>query len=73
MASVMNGVKNANLGSKDGPLFDPVKVGDYQLSARYVYAPLTRCRALGELVLCNFFSAARHAGLSRKFELLALT
>jgi len=52
MASMIaNGVKHVTLAGNaniDGPLFEPVKVGDYQLSARYVYAPLTRCRALGE-------------------------
>ncbi len=31
------------------PLFDPVKVGRYQLKHRIVYAPLTRCRAFGTI------------------------
>lgn len=49
MASVIEAVKNVTLGTEDGPLFEPLKVGDYQLSARYVHAPLTRCRALGNI------------------------
>lgn len=29
------------------PLFQPLKFGDYELKHRIVYAPLTRCRAIG--------------------------
>jgi hypothetical protein len=31
------------------PLLTPFKMGDFQLSTRMVYAPLTRCRALGTI------------------------
>jgi NADH:flavin oxidoreductase / NADH oxidase family len=29
------------------PLFEPTQVGAFELAMRVVYAPLTRCRALG--------------------------
>jgi NADH:flavin oxidoreductase / NADH oxidase family len=29
------------------PLFEPIKLGPYQLETRVVYGPLTRCRAEG--------------------------
>ena len=31
------------------PLLTPFKMGNFQLSTRMVYAPLTRCRALGTI------------------------
>lgn len=34
---------------KQQPLLNPFKMGDFQLSTRMVYAPLTRCRALGTI------------------------
>ncbi len=61
MASIVNGVKNVALTGKDGPIFEPVKIGDYQLNARYVYAPLTRCRALGEQILLRLFRTGMSA------------
>jgi hypothetical protein len=62
MSSVINALKNAPLRSKDGPLFDPVSVGDYELNARYVYAPLTRCRGLGKLDINNILPSGMLAG-----------
>lgn len=32
-------------GSSGSPLFEPVKVGKYDLKVRYIYAPLTVSRA----------------------------
>jgi hypothetical protein len=69
MASVIEAVKNVTLGTEDGPLFEPLKVGDYQLSARYVHAPLTRCRALGKLAFgdfCRRFSCGMDITLCRQ-------
>lgn len=34
---------------KDQPLLTPYKMGAFELSDRIVYAPLTRCRALGTI------------------------
>ena len=48
MATIINGVKNATGLGGDGKLFSPVTVGDYKLDARFIYAPLTRCRGLGK-------------------------
>ena len=43
MTSIVNAIKELALGTSDGPLFEPVKVGKYDLKVRYVYAPLTVC------------------------------
>ena len=40
------------------PLFQPWQIGDYKLSHRLVYGPLTRCRSFGE--------CPEHIGLRRE-------
>ena len=41
MTSIINSIKALAVWTSDGPLFEPVKVGKYNLKVRYVYAPLT--------------------------------
>ena len=41
MAGIINSIKAMALGTTESPLFEPTKVGKFELSARYIYAPLT--------------------------------
>ena len=59
MTSIINSIKELALGTSDGPLFEPVKVGKYDLKVRYVYAPLTVS------FLIKSFSAIKHRNPAR--------
>ena len=44
------------------PLFEPVKIGAFQLDTKVVYAPLTRCRAEGYIpadITAQYYSGER--------------
>jgi len=51
-------------------LFEPFKLGRYDLSTRVVYAPLTRCRAINTVPV--EFTAQYYAGTSTGLTAVSL-
>lgn len=53
------------------PLFEPFKLGAFDLSTRVVYAPLTRCRALGTVPVD--FTAQYYSGKCSRTMLTSIS